>query len=131
MKHLLVLFFLSVGLVGFTGNYSIVNLDITLKIDGKLITNPKVVTKFGEKVTIRQDSVDGADDTFLEVLSEQVSPKEVLVKLKVGKIINGKSYIISNPRIMTVLGEKAEMTTTRSPVEGSGQNIQVSVTPTM
>lgn len=84
------------------------DIAMKLKSNGKEISSPTVVVTEGETAKITQRDDDGT--TFWEIVARE-SESHILLSFKVGKIDrDGKQSVLSNPRILTMENEPAEMT---------------------
>jgi hypothetical protein len=105
------------------------DLKMNLSLKGEHISSPRVVVKDGEMATVVQNS--GSEKTFMEVVATEnrVNGKNAIsMKFSIGKIdVDGIKRIISEPQIIALENEKAEMILDD---KDGRQDISLSVTAT-
>lgn len=127
MKFLLATMLLLFSITGFSAEKQI-TLDMKLSIDGKLVSQPRVVTISGETASIESASEDG-DGIFIEVTPTLQNKNEVFMKIIVAKLEKGKITILGNPQIISLLGEPVEIT--QESTDGPKQSMSLAVTATL
>ena len=107
MKFLLSLFlFTSTGL---GAENEAVILEMKLRIDDKLVSQPKIISISGETASIESVSKDG-NGIVIEVTPTLQHKNQVHMKFVVAKMENHKKNILSEPQIISLLGQSAEIT---------------------
>ena len=104
MIHLLsLLFMVSTAVAGDT----ILKLDFELSINGAVVSQPKIMTLSGETASI-QSTVEG-EGYFIEVTPTIEKENQVQMKFVVAKVNDSLKNILSEPQIITILGQSAQI----------------------
>ena len=128
MKFLLTAFLFLFTATGFTADKEAITLDMSLSIDGKLISKPRVVSISGKTASITSAS-DDEDGVFIEVTPTLQNKNEVFMKFIVAKLEKGKKTILSKPQMISILGKQAEIT--QELTNGSHKSMSLVVTATL
>lgn len=123
-------FFITLGLMSTITAYAVtpnlVTLDLTLSMNGKLVSQPQVKTAFGQTATVTSKSNTG-NETFLEITPVLQPDNLISMKLKTGEVISGKKISMSEANVLTRIGEKAQISTQGN----NNKNLSITVTPTL
>ena len=104
MIHLLsLLFMVSTAVAGDT----VLKLDFELSINGAVVSQPKIMTLSGETASI-QSTVEG-EGYFIEVTPTIEKENQVQMKFVVAKVNDSLKNILSEPQIITILGQSAQI----------------------
>ncbi len=133
MKFLLTAFLFLFTATGFTAtefmaDKETITLDMSLSIDGKLISKPRVISISGKTASITSAS-DNEDGVFIEVTPTLQNKNEVFMKFVVAKLEKGKKTILGKPQMISTLGKQAEIT--QEFTNGSHKSMSLVVTATL
>ncbi|MCC6278110.1 MAG: hypothetical protein IT289_09365 [Oligoflexia bacterium] len=106
------------------GSQKAYDLSLALYLNGEQITSPHLILKEGQTAFLSIKDNKTKDETFLQV-SAQEKDKGIFVMSKIGKMKHGKMEIISEPQIVALENEKAEIET--SETNPKRQSVRLSV----
>lgn len=92
-----------------SGNLDQLTLDLDLSINKKTVQSSKIITELNQNSSVAQLS-DKNNGTFIDVISKKSDNDTIEMSFEIGKIVNRKRQIISKPKIITHLDEKASVT---------------------
>lgn len=110
MKSLITIISLLFSISSFASNGEI-NLDMKLKIDDRVVATPKVVTVDGMPVTISSTYDDNQKGFFIEITPTLKENQVVFLDFKVYETTKGIKKLISSPKVETILGRSASLST--------------------
>ena len=128
MKFLLTAFLFLFTATGFAANKKAITLDMSLSIDGKLISKPRIISISGKIANITS-TLDNGDGVFIEVTPTLQNKNEVFMKFIVTKLEKGKKIILGKPQMISILGKQAEIT--QELTSGSHISMSLVVTATL
>ncbi len=110
-----------------------VKLDMTLKINNQLVSQPIILTEFEKVATITQESSDSKEGIEITVTAHRVEKKDpqatdaVKLDIIISRIKGDIKTVLSKPQIITLIGKEARVTQTN----GDGSNLEFTVVPTL
>jgi len=103
-----------------------VQIDMSLNLNGE-VSNPKVITNFGQTATITQTSTEGPKDGFeITVTPTRKDEGLILLTMKISEIKDGQKKLVSSPKVAVSSGKSAGIRQEAS----DGDRLELSVTPT-
>jgi len=120
--------FLLLSSTGFATEDRIVVLEVKLSIDGRLVSQPKILSVSGETATIESKCEEG-NGIFIEVTPTVQGENQVHMSFVIAQVYNGTKTVLSEPRIVSLLGHSAELT--QGSKDNSQQTMSLAVTPTL
>lgn len=102
-----------------------------VSVDGKLITNPHIMTKPNELASISQ-KVENNREILIELTASDYKSKDtkdgIMMKFAVSRIEAGKRTLISTPQIVALPGEEAEIAVGQTATKTESVKIKVIAT---
>ena len=105
-----------------------INLDMKLRIDGKLVSQPRVVSLSGKRASIESVSKEG-DGFSIEVTPTLKDKNQIHMKFVVAKLEKDKRSILSEPQMVSLLGQQAEIS--EASTDEPPKTMSLTVTPTL
>jgi len=102
-------------------------LDLKLQINNQIITQPTLIAPLGKKSTSFK-VMDDKSTYVIEVTPKQDVDQQVYLDFTLRKVTNGKSVVISHPRMITLLNQEATIEEGDS-ATSDVKNVVLSVTP--
>ena len=130
MRFLLTAFLFLFTTTGFAADKKAITLDISLSIDGKLISKPRIFAISDKTASITLAS-DNGDGVFIEVTPTLQNKNEVFMKFIVAKLEKGKKTILGKPQMISILGKQAEITQESTNGSYKSMSLVVTTTPTL
>jgi hypothetical protein len=90
----------------------IVALKMKLEINGKLVSSPSVITRFGKKATISQSEADQDISYAIDVEPDRAGSDTVMVKFNVSEIQGGRVRWVRHARATVRNHQPASMSQT-------------------
>ena len=103
-------------------------LDLQLRIDGELVSQPTIITPSGQKASIESVSEHGRG-VFIEVTPILQDAGQVHMAFSVASVKQGKKTLLSEPRIVTLLGREARIM--QESAEQATKSMSLTVTPSL
>ena len=121
------IFTLAVGPVATASPPKTITLDLKLEANNHVITQPQVVVPLGKKsktLTVMEDH----SQYIIEVTPNRDVDQQVYLDFTLRKVSHGKMFLISHPRMITLLDQQATADEGDSATSGD-KNVVLSVTP--
>ncbi len=128
MRYFLSFYLLLFSSIGLAGTEEAIILDMKLSIDGNLVSQPKIISISGETASIKSVSKDGTGISIAVTPTLQ-KKNQVLMKFVLTKLENDKETILSQPQIITLLGQSAEIS--EKSKGRPNKKMSLTVTPTL
>ena len=84
-------------------------LELELRINGTVVSQPRVVSLSGETASIETVSEEG-DGVFIEVTPTLRENDQVHMGFVIARVEDTKKIILSEPQLVSLLGQPAEIT---------------------
>ena len=105
-----------------------VMLDITLKVNDVLVSEPKITSVSGQTASV-QFTQNPQTAVVVEVTPTVQEGNQVHMSFVLAKETAGEKTVLSKPQLVALLGQTAELTQAAS--GDSAQTISLTVTPTL
>jgi hypothetical protein len=103
-----------------------VNLDMQLEINGQMVSQPHATLLTGEKGVFQQQAPNHNSFYVIEMTPTQIQHNQLIMKVEISRLKDGKKTLLSSPKIITANGEAA---TVEQTINGS-PTLKFTATPT-
>jgi spore coat protein U-like protein len=127
IRNIVGLFLSTCSISGLADASNSVKFNMSLEVDGTVVSRPQATLNFGEKGAVTQTVKNGDSSYTIEVTPTMGAKNEVLMTFAVKRTRNGETTLLSSPKVATLSGETA---TVEQKAQGMPA-LKLTVTPTL